>query len=218
MSSPLQIPLRELQRIPLEGLRFRLVDARGLIVGHLASQIAVLLQGKEKPTFSPKRNDGDVVIVKNAAHVHLTHDSWTQKLYRWHTGLPGGLKERSAVDQWERDPTKIVRDAVKGMLPKNKLQLYRMDKLFVYPEDDHPFGDFPNLVPFIPRSKPISIPSIGWQCPAGLQPMNKDKFEFRSKASSAQGPVGGSQQAQLDFMSLLTEEERASIEGSSQLK
>lgn len=204
-----KLPLRELQRIPLEGLRFRLIDAKGLIVGHIASQIAVLLQGKDKPTFSPKRNDGDVVVVTNAAHVHLTHDSWTQKLYRWHTGLPGGLKERRAVDQWERDPTKILRDAVKGMLPKNKLQLYRMDKLFVYPEAQHPFDDFPNLVPYIPHSKPISIPSIGWQCPSGMTPMNEEKFEFRIKASSSTGPVGGSSQTKLDFLALLTEEERA---------
>jgi large subunit ribosomal protein L13 len=211
-SSLPKLPLRELQRIPLEGLRFRLIDAKGLIVGHIASQIAVLLQGKDKPTFSPKRNDGDVVVVTNAAHVHLTHDSWTQKLYRWHTGLPGGLKERRAVDQWERDPTTILRDAVKGMLPKNKLQLYRMDKLFVYPEDQHPFDGFPNLVPFVPRSKPISIPSISYQCPQGMTPMNKEKYAFRSKAGAVEGPVGGNSLPRLDFLALLTEEERSQVQ------
>lgn len=105
-----------------EGLRFRLVDARGQVVGRLASQIATILMGKDKPTYTPNKDDGDVVVVVNAADVEFTGRKWDQKLYRWHTGYPGGLKERTAKDQFSRRPEAIIEAAVNGMLPKNNLR------------------------------------------------------------------------------------------------
>mmetsp|Transcript_31019 Transcript_31019/g.68821 ORF Transcript_31019/g.68821 Transcript_31019/m.68821 type:complete len:221 (-) Transcript_31019:954-1616(-) len=205
--------LNELKNINLEGLRFRLVDAKGQIVGLLASQLATILQGKDKPLFTPKKNIGDVVIVINAAHVHLTHDQWETKLYRWHTGYPGGLRERKAVDVWERDPTKILRDAVKGMLPKNKLQVYRMDKLKVFPETEHPFTDFP-LVPYIPKNKQVRVPDIGYHIPEGFQAANPERYSFRLRASPQ---LQGKPRPQLDFTDLMTEDERNLLAGAQSM-
>ncbi|GAX75710.1 hypothetical protein CEUSTIGMA_g3153.t1 [Chlamydomonas eustigma] len=204
--------LKDLKHLPLEGLRFRLVDAKGQIVGHLASQIAIILQGKDKPIYNPKKNLGDVVVVINAAHVHFTHDTWNTKLYRWHTGLPGGLKERKAIDQWDRDPTKILKDAVKGMLPKNKTQVYRMEKLKVFPELDHPFSDF-DLVPYIPTSKPFQIPQIGWSIPEGMEAVNVEKHAFRMKASSS---LKNDPRPIIDFSDLMTADERQLLLGQQQ--
>ncbi len=89
--------LSDLRHLPLQGLRFRLVDAQGQIVGHLASQVAQILIGKDKPLYTPKKNLGDVVIVINAAHVHFTHDTWKTKLYRWHTGASACVCAREIV-------------------------------------------------------------------------------------------------------------------------
>jgi len=174
--------LRELQHIKLDGLRFRVIDAKGLIVGRIAADIATILQGKDKPTYTPKKNTGDVVIVINAAHVHFTHDKWDTKLYRWHTGHPGGLKSLTAVQMWEKNPTRIITEAVAGMLPKNKMRPYRMDKLKVFAGPDHPFTDFP-LVPYVPKPRAVNIPGIGWPLPEGLQPMNPERYGFRVRAS-----------------------------------
>lgn len=87
--------LNELRTINLEGLRFRFIDAKGQVVGRLAEQISIILQGKDKPTYNPRKERGDVVIVANAAHVHLTHDKWNSKLYRWHTGAWSCARARS---------------------------------------------------------------------------------------------------------------------------
>ena len=106
----------------MEGLRWRLVDAKGVVLGRLASQISKLLQGKDKPVYDPSKDLGDVVVVINAKDVELTGRKFENKVYRWHTGYPGGLKERTVKDQWERDPTQILRRAVSGMLPKNNLR------------------------------------------------------------------------------------------------
>jgi large subunit ribosomal protein L13 len=106
----------------VDGLRFRVVDAKGHVVGRLASQIARVLMGKDKPTYSPWQDNGDAVVVINAADVEFTGRKWENKLYRWHTGWPGGLKQRTAKDQLARHPEAIIRDAVSGMLPKNNLR------------------------------------------------------------------------------------------------
>ena len=111
-----------LQNVEVEGLRWRLVDAKGVVLGRLASQISKLLQGKDKPVYDPSKDLGDVVVVINAKDVELTGRKFENKVYRWHTGYPGGLKERTVKDQWERDPTQILRRAVSGMLPKNNLR------------------------------------------------------------------------------------------------
>mmetsp|Transcript_9089 Transcript_9089/g.15832 ORF Transcript_9089/g.15832 Transcript_9089/m.15832 type:complete len:288 (-) Transcript_9089:155-1018(-) len=174
--------LRSLETIRLNGLRFRLIDARGLIVGKLATQISVLLQGKDKPIYTPKQNMGDVVIVINAAHLHFTQDKWDTKLYRWHTGFPGGLRQRTAAEEWDRDPTEVLRKAVNGMLPKNLQRIYRMDKLKIFPEEDHPFKALP-LSLYVPSPRTLHLPGMGWSLPPGLDPMNPKKYALRRLAS-----------------------------------
>ena len=118
---------------------WHLVDARGQTVGRLASQIASVLKGKHKPTFMPNKDMGDTVVVVNAEKVHFTGDKWQKKLYRWHTGYPGGLKERPANRMLERNPTKILRKAVLGMLKRNNLRHgYIEPRLKIYTGPDHP--------------------------------------------------------------------------------
>eukprot|EP00798_Chlamydomonas_sp_ICE-L_P021089 gene21089-27976_t len=203
MSSYALRHLRELRNIKLDGLRFRLVDAQGQVVGPLAQQIAIMLQGKDKPTFNPKKNEGDVVIVINASRVHLTHDRWDTKLYRYHTGYPGGLREQTAAELWEKEPCKLLRGAVKGMLPKNKLQVFRLDKLKLFPEAEHPFGDL-DLVPFVMRPKQIRAPGLSWPIPAGFKPLNPDRYSFRVKADPS---LLTQQRPSVDMKNVLTEQE-----------
>jgi hypothetical protein len=100
----------------------------------------------------------------------------------FHAGHPGGLKSLTAVQMWERDPTRIISEAVAGMLPKNKMRPYRMDKLKVFAGPEHPFTDFP-LVPYVPRPRVVNIPGVGWPMPEGLQPMNPERYGFRVRAS-----------------------------------
>ena len=103
-------------------MRWRIVDAKGLVLGRLASHLSKLLQGKDKPTYDPSKDKGDVVVVVNAKDIELTGRKFDEKVYKWHTGYPGGLKQRTVREQWERDPTEILRKAVSGMLPKNTLR------------------------------------------------------------------------------------------------
>lgn len=115
-----------------------LIDAKGKVLGRLASKIALILQGKHKANYTPNQNMGDFVIVINSKDISMTGKKWKQKIYRWHTGYPGGLKELTAQKLHEKDPTKLIYLAVKGMLPKN-FQRYRMLKrLKIYPGPDHP--------------------------------------------------------------------------------
>lgn len=107
------------------------------VVGRLASQIATLLTGKHKPTYVPRLDGGDHVVVVNATEVVFTGRKWDQKLYRHHTGWPGGLKEMSARRMREKFPERILEYAVKGMLPKNTLRKQRMNRLHVYPGPEH---------------------------------------------------------------------------------
>lgn len=179
--------LKDLQHINLEGLRFRFIDAKGQIVGRLAQQIAIMLQGKDKPTYNPKKESGDVVIVVNASHVHFTHDKWRTQLYRWHTGYPGGLRTRTAQEQWEKDPRDILRNAVNGMLPKNKSREARLEKLKIFPEADHPFEGFP-LVPHVPPPRKLRDLGLGWPVPQGFEPANPDRYAFRILTSPSLQP------------------------------
>lgn len=115
-----------------------LIDARGKVLGRLASEIAKVLRGKHKPFFSPHVDCGDYVIVVNADKVELTGKKTEQKKYYHHSGYPGGIKEIPFERMLERKPTFIIERAVRGMLPKNKLgrDIYR--KLKVYAGPDHP--------------------------------------------------------------------------------
>lgn len=114
------------------------VDAEGKTLGRISSDIAKMLRGKHKPNFTPHVDCGDNVIVLNAAKVRLTGDKWNAKKYIWHTGYPGGQRERTALQQLQRDPRKLVEKAVKGMLPKNKLGRQMFRNLYVYEGAEHP--------------------------------------------------------------------------------
>lgn len=166
-----------LKNVVTEGLRFRLVDARGQVVGRLASQIATILQGKDKPTFCPNKDDGDVVVVVNAAEVEFTGRKWDQKLYRWHTGYPGGLKDRTAKDQFERQPEAILEAAVNGMLPKNNLRRSMMRKLRIFPGEQHPFAAEPNLVPFTMPPRQLRRKGPLFVLPDEWEPLNQEAYE-----------------------------------------
>ncbi len=108
------------------------VDANGQILGRLATRIASLLIGKDKPTYTPFLDCGDHVVVINAERVKLTGNKMDQKVYRHHSGYPGGLKEVSIRALMQRRPEEVIREAVLGMLPKNKLRARRAKKLRVY--------------------------------------------------------------------------------------
>jgi large subunit ribosomal protein L13 len=114
------------------------VDAEGQTLGRLATQIADTLRGKGKPSYTPHVDTGDFVIVVNAGKIHVTGKKLDEKMMRWHTGYPGGLKERTLREQLERRPTEVIRKAVKGMLPKNKLAAAQLRKLKVYAGPEHP--------------------------------------------------------------------------------
>ena len=118
--------------------RWYVVDAEGKTLGRLATQIADTLRGKTKPQYTPHVDTGDFVIVVNAEKIHVTGKKLDEKMVRWHTGYPGGLKERTLREQLERRPTEVIRKAVKGMLPKNRLARQQLNKLKVYAGPDHP--------------------------------------------------------------------------------
>lgn len=115
------------------------VDLEGETLGRAAARIAHVLRGKHKPTFTPHVDDGDYVIVVNAAKVRLTGKKLTDKKYYRHTGYPGGIKETTAGELLERKPAEVIRKAVKGMLPRGPLgraQLRKL-KIFAGPEHEH---------------------------------------------------------------------------------
>ena len=115
-----------------------LLDARGQVLGKLASTAAQILSGKRKPVYTPFLDTGDHVIVINAADVHLSGRKETDKLYRHHTGYLGNLKSTSARDMRKRSPARIVEEAIRGMLPKTKLGRAMYAKLKVYGGASHP--------------------------------------------------------------------------------
>jgi len=115
-----------------------IVDAEGQRLGRLASEIAMILRGKNKPTFTPHMDVGDFVIVINAEKVAVTGKKRTQKLYRRHSGRPGGMKTETFAKLQARIPERIIEQAVKGMLPKNSLGRQLFTKLKVYPGSAHP--------------------------------------------------------------------------------
>lgn len=115
-----------------------LVDAKGLVLGRLASRVANLLRGKGKPTFTPNMDSGDFVVVINAKHIELTGQKATDKKYYWHTGYPGGIHEESYGNLRADDPAFMLHQAVKRMLPRNKLRKIYLRKLKVYGEAQHP--------------------------------------------------------------------------------
>jgi len=114
------------------------VDAKDVVLGRLSTTVATLLRGKHKPTFTPGLDVGDFVIVVNAGGVKMTGNKWDDKRYYRHSGDPGHLKQETARELRDRSPERIVRFAVWGMLPKNRLGRQLLRKLKVYPGPEHP--------------------------------------------------------------------------------
>ena len=117
--------------------KWYVVDAENMVLGRLAAQVAMILRGKNKPTFTPNVDTGDYVIVVNCDKVKLTGKKAEQKFYRYHTGYVGGLKEVRYDKLMETKPEFAVRKAVKGMLPKNSIGRKMISKLFVYSGPEH---------------------------------------------------------------------------------
>ncbi len=118
--------------------RWYVVDAEGETLGRLATRIADTLRGKRKPGYTPHVDTGDFVIVVNAEKIAVTGKKLQQKMYYRHSGYPGGLKTRTLSEQLDRRPTEVIRAAVKGMLPRNKLSRAQIGKLKVYAGPEHP--------------------------------------------------------------------------------
>lgn len=118
--------------------KWYVVDAKDMVLGRLATEVASLLRGKRNPMFTPHVDTGDFVIVINADKVRLTGRKWSQKMYHQHSGYLGGLKSITAEKLREKRPEDLIRFAVRGMLPKNRLGRNLNKKLKVYAGDQHP--------------------------------------------------------------------------------
>lgn len=114
------------------------IDAQGKVLGRMATEIANVLRGKNKPVFTPNQDAGDFVIVINAKGLKLTGAKLDQKIYYRHSEYPGGIRQRTAAEMLDEKPEELIRLAVKGMLPKNRLSRHLATKLKVYPGPDHP--------------------------------------------------------------------------------
>lgn len=118
--------------------KWYLVDAKDQIIGRLATNIATILNGKNKVEYTPHIDAGDFVIVINADKIRVTGRKLDQKMYRWHSGYPGGLKSRTLRQMLSDKPERVIYKAVKGMLPKNRLAARRLKRLKIYKGEIHP--------------------------------------------------------------------------------
>ena len=118
--------------------RWYLVDAEGQTLGRLATRIADTLRGKRKPQYTPHIDTGDFVVVVNAEKIAVTGKKREEKIYYRHSGYPGGLRERTLGEELARRPTEVLRKAVKGMLPRNRLARRQLTKLKIYAGPEHP--------------------------------------------------------------------------------
>ena len=118
--------------------RWLVVDAKDQRLGRLATRIADSLRGKTKPQYTPNIDTGDFVVVVNAERIAVTGKKLTDKIYYRHTGYPGGLKQRTLGEMLEKKPEEVLRMAVRGMLPKNRLGRAQLRKLKIYTGPDHP--------------------------------------------------------------------------------
>lgn len=119
--------------------KWHLIDVDGQIVGRMAPYIASLLQGKGKPTYVPYIDSGDYVVVINASTVKFTGNKLKSKIYSQYSGYPDGMKETTAGEMMKKNPTRVVKEAVSGMLPKNKQRARRLARLFVFPTEKHTY-------------------------------------------------------------------------------
>jgi large subunit ribosomal protein L13 len=118
--------------------KWYLIDAEGMVVGRLASRVASILRGKHKPIYTPHIDTGDFVVIINADKVRFTGNKLEEKTYIHHSGYPGGLKKKTAKELMKSAPEKIIINAVKGMLAKNKLRSLQIKRLKVYSGSEHP--------------------------------------------------------------------------------
>lgn len=134
--------------------KWLVIDADGLVLGRLASQVAMILRGKHKPSFTPHLDCGDNVIVVNAAKVHITGNKAAAKTYYWHTGHPGGIKSRTAGQILEgAHPERVVEKAVRRMIPKGPLGRQQLRNLRVYAGAEHPHeGQQPEVLDLAARN------------------------------------------------------------------
>lgn len=128
-----------------------IVDAEGQTLGRLATEIAETLRGKRKPEYTPHVDTGDFVVVINAEKIQVTGKKLDQKIYYRHSGYPGGLRQRTLREELGRQPAEVVRRAVKGMLPRNRLARAQLTKLKVYVGTEHPHE----------AQQPVTLASIG---------------------------------------------------------
>lgn len=127
--------------------KWHVIDAEGKVLGRVATEAVRLLQGKHKASWTPYLDGGDHVVIVNAARVRLTGNKEEQKIYRYHSGYEGGLREERAKVVRQKDPVRLVEEAVRGMLPKTKLGSAMYRKLKVYKSGDHPHA----------AQKPVSL-------------------------------------------------------------
>jgi large subunit ribosomal protein L13 len=118
--------------------QWHVIDAEGRVLGRIATDAARLLQGKHKPVYTPHIDTGDHVVIVNAARVKLTGRKEEQKLYRYHSGYEGGVRQERAKEVRQKSPVRMVEEAVRGMLPKTKMGEAMWRKLKVYPNAEHP--------------------------------------------------------------------------------
>lgn len=130
------------------------VDAQDLVLGRMSAQIANILRGKHKPIYTPSMDCGDNIIVINAEKVKLTGKKYSDKVYYWHTGHPGGIKDRTAAQLLEgRFPERVVQKAIQRMLPKGPLARAQLKKLYVYAGSEHPHeGQKPKVLDIASRN------------------------------------------------------------------
>ncbi|MBI4065272.1 50S ribosomal protein L13 [Candidatus Gottesmanbacteria bacterium] len=120
--------------------KWHMIDVQGKVLGRIATEIAHALMGKAKPYFVRHLDCGDYIVVTNAAHIVVTGEKEKTKLYGRYSGFPSGLKQKPFWKVRAEKPTEIIRHAVMGMLPKNKLRDRMNTRLYVYPESEHPYG------------------------------------------------------------------------------
>ncbi len=134
---------------------WHIVDLESITLGRAATQIARYLIGKHKIDYTPNVDSGDYVVVVNANNLKVTGQKWTKKLYRHHSGIPGGFREFTLQEVFDQDPKRVVEKAVAGMLPKNKLRAPRLKRLKVFLDTNHPFSNHLNVSkdPLVTTSK-----------------------------------------------------------------
>ena len=118
--------------------KWQVIDASGEVLGRLATRVADILRGKTSPSYTPHTDSGDYVVILNCEKIYLSGDKWEDKIYSNYSGWRSGLKQTTAQDLFKKDPTELIRIAVKGMLPKNKLNRQVIKKLKIYVGGEHP--------------------------------------------------------------------------------